>query len=60
MKRMSFHNLVMRTGLALGAAALVPLGAAGAIIPSSPDLGKAEGRCRRANRGRPCWCGWMG
>jgi uncharacterized protein (DUF2141 family) len=36
---------------AVGAAALVPLSAAGAIIPSTPDLGKAEGRCRPGEAG---------
>lgn len=38
-------------GLMVGAAALLPLGAAGAIIPSTPDLGKAEGRCRPGEQG---------
>jgi len=37
--------------LVVGAAALLPLGAAGAIIPSTPELGKAEGRCRPGEQG---------
>lgn len=37
--------------LVAGAAAFLPLCAAGAIIPSSPDLGKAEGRCRPGEQG---------
>ncbi|HET9629673.1 MAG TPA: DUF2141 domain-containing protein [Novosphingobium sp.] len=32
-------------------AALLPISAAGAIIPSTPDLGKAEGRCRPGEQG---------
>ena len=38
-------------GLVVGAAALLPLSTAGAIIPSTPDLGKAEGRCRPGEQG---------
>jgi len=37
--------------MVLAASALVPLSAAGAIIPSTPDLGKAEGRCRPGEQG---------
>lgn len=36
---------------ALSAAALVPLLAAAAPLPSTPDLGKAEGRCRPGEDG---------
>lgn len=38
-------------GLMVALAALLPIGAAGAIIPSTPDLGKAEGRCRPGEQG---------
>jgi len=42
----------MKLGLSCGLALLaVPLGAAHAIIPSTPDLGKAEGRCRPGEAG---------
>ena len=37
--------------MGLGASALGPLSAAGAIIPSTPDLGKAGGRCRPGEQG---------
>lgn len=38
-------------GLMVALAALLPISAAGAIIPSTPDLGKAEGRCRPGEQG---------
>jgi len=48
-------GLLVKRGFAAGVAAVlglaVPLGGAGAIIPSTPDLGKAEGRCRPGEQG---------
>ncbi|MFC3174297.1 DUF2141 domain-containing protein [Novosphingobium bradum] len=41
----------MAPGAAAVLAGLVPLAPAGAIIPSTPDLGKAEGRCRSGEAG---------
>lgn len=44
-------QLVARQVMAIGAATLLPLSAAGALIPSTPDLGKAEARCRAGETG---------
>lgn len=42
----------MKAGLLGGATLLLlPLAGAGAIIPSTPELGKAEGRCRSGEAG---------
>jgi len=43
-------RLIAKTVVALGAAGLLPLQQATAV-PSSPDLGKAEGRCRPGEQG---------